>query len=225
MKRPIRTYLASFLLWLTAFFYLAPTFAAEAYIALDRSIAKKCGITFKHPKHWRFSYVEPESFDELCIIAYRDLTRKKEVSHRPVLQGWKEFADNALYVKNTPVNERLSEFYFRANENGVIEYVGEPLTELAKGLGYTADTIDGMDIVKQGAGTLYVGYAHSTKTKVANGKVTITERLKTVDLLFGNDSISVGERSVVSDKSRLLRHYNTIFENIFRSMKLVTQSE
>lgn len=224
MKRPMRTYLASFLLWLTAFFYLAPTFAEEAYVALDRSIAKKCGITFKHPKHWRFSYVEPENFDELCIIAYRDLTRKKEVSSVALPYGWLEFADGGLFVKKISVRERLAEFYFRTGENGVVEYVGEPLTELAKGLGNTADTIDGMDIVKQGAGTLYVGYAHNTKTKTVNGKL-ITEQRRKIDLLFGDNSVSVGERSVVSDKSRLLRHYNTIFENIFRSMKLVTQSE
>ena len=225
MKHPIRNRIAVFLLF-AAFFHLVPAFGAETYVSLDRSIAKKCGITFKHPKRWNFFYVEPEQPDELCIIAYRDLSRKKEVSDRPVLQGWKEFADNGLYVKKIPVNERLAEFHFRKNENGDVEYVGEPLTEMATQDGYTPDTIDGMHTVKRGTGTLYVGYAHSTKTKVVNGAVTITKRLKTVDLLFGDDSVSIGERSVVSDKSgKLLRNYNTIFENIFRSMKLVPQPE
>ncbi|MFT3849382.1 MAG: hypothetical protein QM739_12150 [Propionivibrio sp.] len=210
-----------------ALFHLAPAFGAETYVNLDRSIAQKCGITFKHPKHWDFAYVKPEHPDELCIIAYRDLTRKKEVIDRPLLQGWLEFADGGLYVQKIPVNERLAEFFFRTgkNGNGVVEYVGAPLTEMAAQDGYTADTIDGMDVIKRGAGTLYVGHAHSAKTKAVNGKITTTERLKTVDLLFGDDAISVGVRRTVSDQDKLRRHRNTIFETIFRSMKLVAQPE
>ncbi|MFT3849381.1 MAG: hypothetical protein QM739_12145 [Propionivibrio sp.] len=223
MKRPTPNRIAAFLCF-AALFHLAPAFGAETYVNLDRSIAQKCGITFKHPKRWDFFYVNPENSDELCIIAYRDLTRKKEVIDRP-MQGWLEFAHGGLSVQKIPVNERLAEFFFRMGENGVVEYVGEPLTELAKGLGYTAPTVDGMDVIKRGAGTLYVGYAHITKTTAVNGKATTTERLKTVDLLFGDDAISVGERSAVLDKDKLRRHRNTIFETIFRSMKLVAQPE
>lgn len=197
----------------------SPALATDAYISLDRRISKKCGITFKHPKHWNFFYVEPDNPDEVCIIAYRDLARKKEVSDRPVLRGWMEFAHGGLYVQKTPVNERLEEHFFQIGKNGVVAYVGEPLTEMAAQSGYTADTVDGMDVVKQGNGTLYVGYAHNTKTRTLNGK-SITEQRKKIDLLFGDDSISVGERSVVSDKDKLRSQRNTIFENIFRSMRL-----
>lgn len=201
----------------------ACVFGAEEYVALNSAITRKCGITFNHPRFWKMFYVEPENPDEFCIIAYKNLRTKKVLSDMPMLQGWKEFADSAFYVKKIPVEERLGEFNFKLDKNGRAQYLGEGDSELPGQRRYTPTVVDGFEVIQQDNGVLYIGRAHNTRTEKSGNKMVVN-KLKNIDLLFGNASFSVGDTSAESNLNNELRGYNAVYEKIYKSMRFIENS-
>ena len=140
-----------------------------------------------------------------------------------MLQGWKEFADSAFYVKNVPVKERLGEFNFKLDKDGKVQYLGEGDSELPGPRRYTPTVVDSFEVIRQDSGTLYIGRTHDTRTEKYGNKM-IVNKLKNIDLLFGNASLSVGDTSAESDANKELRGYNAIYERIYRSMRFIEKT-
>lgn len=192
--------------------------AEEGYVKLDPHISKKCDVTFKHPKSWKFFTVDSNDDEIICIIAYRNPSKPLHTSGKGMLEGWREISDGSFEIKKIPVESQFSDFGFRKNEKGSVEYLGHEISESAKLMGYSPDVPDDISILKQNGYTLYVGHSHSTSIDAHSRKKF---RVKRVDLLIGNQEKSIGVTDSESNRDPSNRGSTTVFEEIFRSIRFI----
>lgn len=159
---------------------------------LDSSIEKQCGVTFSVPRGVIVFLVKKPltTPSERCTLALLRTDRPHVPATRGVTEGYYEEADLVLVVKAAPSTDRLVEFNFApADEPGhPIRYVGQPLTEAAKRMGYMPEKVIGFSVTSKNDASLLAAEAMVTQ----RGSDGSLERSRRLDVLWGKNDTSVG---------------------------------
>lgn len=124
--------------------------ASRSVPRLDSRIKKQCGVTFSVPRGVTVFLVEKTSTtpSERCTLALLRTDRPHTPVTRGITEGCYEDADLVLVVKAAPATDSFVEFNFApVGEPGdPIRYVGQPLTEAAKRMGYMPEKVSGFSV-------------------------------------------------------------------------------
>lgn len=157
----------------------------------EADIEKQCGITFREPGRIDVRLVAAPSLDPLarCVLLLIRRGRPPVQAERGLGEGYREIADFVLVVRSQPITENLIEFDFAPSiEPGQsVRYVGKPLTETARSMGYSEEKAISFSAYNKGGGELYVG-----KSTMTRKRGTSSVRLKRMNILWGNEDLSVG---------------------------------
>lgn len=167
-------------------------FANQVAKPLSRDIASQCGVDFSVPRKVNVMLVQTHITDPSvrCTLALISAGRKHSPIERGITEGYYEEADLVLLVKAAPVADQLITFNF-APPVGLgrgVRYIGFPLTDTAKRMGYEAERVSGFSVTGKGEDSLYVADV-VVRQKPAKGLPLQRRRL---DILWGNNDISVG---------------------------------
>jgi len=159
---------------------------------LDAIVERQCGVTFSVPKGVNVFLVKNSSTTPSvrCTLALLRTDRPHVPATRGVTEGYYEEADLVLVVKAVSTSERLAEFNFAlADEPGHhVRYVGQPLTEAAKRIGYMPEKLTRLSVTRKGDASLLAAESMVTQRNSDGSRA----RSRRLDIIWGTNDISVG---------------------------------
>ncbi|WP_454765718.1 hypothetical protein [Cupriavidus campinensis] len=170
-----------------------PELSSQLAKPIEREIAKQCGATFSVPSGINVMLVQGHRTEssERCTLALTRTGRPHAPAERGVADGYYEEADLVLVVKAEPATDRLVEFNFAPpiGPGESVRYIGQPLTETAKRIGYSGEKVNELSVTRKSDGVLYTADALADQ-KGLDGSRQPRRRL---DILWGNNNdVSVG---------------------------------
>lgn len=159
---------------------------------IERDIARQCGVNFNVPRGISVMLVQGHQAEpsERCKLALTRTGRPHVPAERGIAEGYYEEADIVLVVKAEPATNRLEAFNFAPpiSPGQPVRYIGQPLTESARRMGYAGEKVTGISVTSKGESVLYAADA----IVVQEGENGPRLRRRRLDVLWGNDDVSVG---------------------------------